>query len=198
MYQSKSLRRVTSSLIPAIAALLVLSCIYPMPTFDNPYDPKGTSYHALDTVTDLIVTAGDGEVALSWTATVGATSYEVHYKAGTTATVADTKVAASLISGTTAAVPGLANGTRYAFVVIAVGATNSGPASGAATATPTSGGSLMLPVAGGTFNNGSSDVTVSSFSMSKFETTQAQYMKVTGSNPSQYTCDTSRPVDLVT
>jgi len=45
----------------------------------------------------------------------------------------------------------------------------------------------FVQVAGGTFNNGSSDVTVSSFFMSKYELTQAEYQAVMGSNPA-YGC----------
>ena len=56
----------------------------------------------------------------------------------------------------------------------------------------------MKSVAGGTFNNGSSNVTVSSFTMSQTEVTQAQYQTVSGSNPSYFTGDTSRPVEQVT
>jgi formylglycine-generating enzyme required for sulfatase activity len=56
----------------------------------------------------------------------------------------------------------------------------------------------MLPVSGGTFNNGTSQVSVSSYLMSKFEVTQAQYLAVTGVNPSYFTGDTSRPVEQVT
>jgi formylglycine-generating enzyme required for sulfatase activity len=56
----------------------------------------------------------------------------------------------------------------------------------------------MLPVAGGTFNNGTSNVTLNSFTMSKYEVTQAQYQIVTGNSPSYFTGDTSRPVEQVT
>jgi hypothetical protein len=56
----------------------------------------------------------------------------------------------------------------------------------------------LLPVAGGSFNNGSSVVTVTSFTMAKYEVTQAQYLTVTGVNPSYFTGDSSRPVERVT
>ncbi|MDD2229056.1 MAG: SUMF1/EgtB/PvdO family nonheme iron enzyme [Candidatus Cloacimonetes bacterium] len=42
----------------------------------------------------------------------------------------------------------------------------------------------MVWVTGGTFNNGTSDVTVSSFYMDKYELTQADYQTVMGVNPS--------------
>lgn len=69
--------------------------------------------------TNLEAVSGEGQISLSWTAASGASSYNVYYKAGTTATVSDTKVAASKVSGTTATITGLTNGTQYAFVVTA-------------------------------------------------------------------------------
>ncbi|PKN76216.1 MAG: transcriptional regulator [Candidatus Cloacimonetes bacterium HGW-Cloacimonetes-2] len=42
----------------------------------------------------------------------------------------------------------------------------------------------FVPVAGGTFNNGTSDVTISSFYIDKYELTQADYQAVIGVNPS--------------
>ncbi|MEI6388999.1 MAG: SUMF1/EgtB/PvdO family nonheme iron enzyme, partial [Spirochaetota bacterium] len=56
----------------------------------------------------------------------------------------------------------------------------------------------MLPVTGGSFNNGTSTVTVSSFAMSKYEITQAQYLTVTGSSPSYFSTVTGGPVECVT
>jgi formylglycine-generating enzyme len=55
----------------------------------------------------------------------------------------------------------------------------------------------MIMVPGGTFNNGTSDVTVSSFYMGNLETTQAEYVAVMGSNPSEYTGNVYRPVEHV-
>ncbi len=56
----------------------------------------------------------------------------------------------------------------------------------------------MMLVAGGTFDNGTANVTLTSFAMSKYEITQDQYTTVTGVNPSNFTGDSSRPVELVT
>ncbi|MFA7543968.1 MAG: SUMF1/EgtB/PvdO family nonheme iron enzyme [Candidatus Cloacimonadaceae bacterium] len=41
-------------------------------------------------------------------------------------------------------------------------------------------------VSGGTFHNGTSNVTLSSFYISKYETTQAEYQAVMGTNPARY------------
>ncbi|MDY0152154.1 MAG: chitobiase/beta-hexosaminidase C-terminal domain-containing protein [Candidatus Cloacimonas sp.] len=51
-------------------------------------------------------------------------------------------------------------------------------------------------VQGGTFNNGISDVTVSSFYIDKYELTQASFQSVMGANPS-YWQQTDRPVEQV-
>ena len=52
-------------------------------------------------------------------------------------------------------------------------------------------------VAGGTFNNGISDVTISSFYMDKYELTQAGYLEVMGVNPSSFSSVTNGPVEQV-
>ncbi len=52
-------------------------------------------------------------------------------------------------------------------------------------------------VEGGSFSNGSSDVTVSSFFMSKYEVTQKEWQAVMGSNPSYFKGD-KRPVEEIT
>ena len=56
----------------------------------------------------------------------------------------------------------------------------------------------MKSVAGGSFNNGTAEVTLTSYSMSSTEITQAQYASVMGCNPSSFTNDTSYPVEMVT
>lgn len=56
----------------------------------------------------------------------------------------------------------------------------------------------LLPIQGGTFNNGTSDVTVNTFYIDKYELTQAAYQAVMGSNPSQFTGVTNAPVERVT
>ena len=51
-------------------------------------------------------------------------------------------------------------------------------------------------VEGGTFNNGTADVTLSSFHINKYEVTQAEYKRVLGENPSYFKGD-SLPVENV-
>jgi len=52
-------------------------------------------------------------------------------------------------------------------------------------------------VGGGTFNNGTSDVTLSSFYIDKYEITQAEYEAVMGDNPSYFGGNPNRPVETV-
>nr|HPN41342.1 chitobiase/beta-hexosaminidase C-terminal domain-containing protein [Candidatus Cloacimonadota bacterium] len=52
-------------------------------------------------------------------------------------------------------------------------------------------------VQGGTFNNGTSNVTVSSFCIDKYELTQAAFQDVMGYNPSYFTGYPSRPVEFL-
>ncbi len=56
----------------------------------------------------------------------------------------------------------------------------------------------FITVTGGTFNNGTSDVTISTFYLDKNEITQGEYQAVMGTNPSNFTGDLSRPVERVT
>lgn len=52
-------------------------------------------------------------------------------------------------------------------------------------------------VQGGTFNNGTSDVTISSFYIDKYELTQSGYQAVMGENPSHFSGNLDRPVETV-
>jgi formylglycine-generating enzyme required for sulfatase activity len=56
----------------------------------------------------------------------------------------------------------------------------------------------FIIVEGGTFNNGTSDVTISTFYLDKYEITQGEYLAVMGTNPSNFTGDLSRPVEKTT
>jgi len=55
----------------------------------------------------------------------------------------------------------------------------------------------MIYVPGGTFHNGTSNVTVSSFYIDKYEVTQAGYQAVMGTNPSYFSSVTNGPVEQV-
>ena len=92
-----------------------------------------TSYNAAAQVTQsitisiapptaVIATAGNGQVSLSWTASVGATSYKVYWStlAGFTTLTAQGSTAG--IAATSAVVSGLADATKYYFIVTAVSA----------------------------------------------------------------------------
>ena len=55
----------------------------------------------------------------------------------------------------------------------------------------------FILVEGGTFNNGTSDVTISSFYIDKYELTQSGYQAVMGENPSHFSGNLDRPVEQV-
>ena len=84
--------------------------------------------------------AGDGEVALSWTAPASSglaiSSYEYQQKAGAGAYGGWTSIPGSGPTTRSYIVTGLANGTTYAFRVRAVNGAGAGEASNEATATP--------------------------------------------------------------
>ncbi|XID91915.1 lytic polysaccharide monooxygenase [Paenibacillaceae bacterium WGS1546] len=108
--------------------------------------------------TGLTATAGDAQVTLSWTASVGATSYTV--KRAATAGGSYTDVAT--VAGTSYADTGLTNGTTYYYVVSASNSAGSSPDSAQASATPT-GGTPTVPAAptGLTATAGNAQVTLS-------------------------------------
>ena len=84
--------------------------------------------------TNLAATAGNGQVALTWTASAGAKSYDV-YRGTSAGGESGTPVATGI---TTASYTnsGLTNGTRYYFKVAAVNASGTSPSSNEASATP--------------------------------------------------------------
>jgi len=86
------------------------------------------------TPTGLTATAGNTQVSLSWTASSGATSYNV--KRGTVSGGLYTTVA--LPSGTSDTDTGLTNGTTYYYVVSAVNSAGQSGNSSQVSATPTS------------------------------------------------------------
>ena len=86
--------------------------------------------------TGLTATAGNGQVSLSWSASSGATSYNV--KRATTNGGPYTTVATSTTTSYTNT--GLTNGTTYYFVVSAVNSAGESGNSNQASATPSAGG----------------------------------------------------------
>ncbi|MCM3174284.1 glycoside hydrolase family 6 protein [Paenibacillus sp. MER 99-2] len=85
--------------------------------------------------TALTATAGNAQVNLTWTASAGATSYNV--KRATSAAGPFTTIAAN-VSGTSFTNTGLTNGTTYHYVVTAVNTAGESVNSAAASATPQS------------------------------------------------------------
>lgn len=79
----------------------------------GPYSNEATATPSAMTVLNLVATAGDGEVALTWTAVAGASGYEVYWDTTTGAPYASQQDAAT--NG--AVVGGLTNGTPYYFSV---------------------------------------------------------------------------------
>ncbi|WP_179198488.1 glycoside hydrolase family 6 protein [Paenibacillus amylolyticus] len=85
--------------------------------------------------TALTATAGNAQVSLTWTASTGATSYDV--KRALSATGPFTTIAAN-VSGTAYTNTALTNGTTYHYVVSAVNAAGQSANSAVASATPQS------------------------------------------------------------
>jgi fibronectin type 3 domain-containing protein len=84
--------------------------------------------------TGLAASAGNASVTLSWTASAGATGYNVYE--GTTSSGEGTTPVQSGVSGTSVTVSGLSNGKQYYFTVAAVDAGGVSARSSEASATP--------------------------------------------------------------
>ena len=110
--------------------------------------------------TGVTTTAGNAQMTVSWTASAGATSYNIYYS--TSAAVSPTNYT-GLISttATSAIVSGLINGTTYYCIVTAVnGAGQSAASNPAASAVPSSAISIPSAPTGVTAIAGNAQVTV--------------------------------------
>ena len=85
--------------------------------------------------TGLTATAGNAQVALGWTGSTGATSYNVYR--GTSSGGEGTSPIASGLTGTSYTDTAVANGTTYYYTAAAVNAGGTSAQSGQASATPT-------------------------------------------------------------
>jgi hypothetical protein len=113
--------------------------------------------------TGLTAAGGNAQVALNWSASSGATSYNLYYATASGVTPANgTKI--SGITATSYTQSGLTNGTTYYYVVTAVGSGGESTASSQASATPTAPPPPASPdlsialTTGGTFTAGSNGV----------------------------------------
>ena len=95
--------------------------------------------------TNLTATAGNASVTLSWTASTGATSYDV-YRGATSGGESATPIATGI---TTTGYPdtGLTNGQPYYYEVAAVNSVGTSPMSNEASATPTASACVVTLVA---------------------------------------------------
>jgi fibronectin type 3 domain-containing protein len=120
------------------------------PVIDNP-DISGIEITANVTVpsapTGLGATAGNAQVTLSWTASSGATSYNVYR--GTTANGESTTAIATGITTTSYTNTGLTNGTTYYYKVTASNSAGTSGYSNEASATPTAPVSVVNINSGG-------------------------------------------------
>jgi hypothetical protein len=113
-------------IVAAVFSTLLLSCQQSLNVGGNkPSQP-----------TNLVATAGDSKVTLTWDAATDASSYTVYFAAGSTVSVATNDGTKNAGSATTATVSGLTNGDIYAFGVTAVNENGTSALSGVRTATP--------------------------------------------------------------
>jgi formylglycine-generating enzyme required for sulfatase activity len=153
--------------------------------------------------TALTSTAGDTQITLNW-ANPPETDFDAVEISWTPSGGSPEQPLTLASTATGQTITGLTNGTSYRFTVKSMDSEGNTSSGVRVTGTPrladltsTTVGNLKS-VEGGTFNNGTSDVTVSTFYMSETEITQHQYTIVTGNSPSQLTGSTSRPVENVT
>jgi formylglycine-generating enzyme required for sulfatase activity len=132
---------------------------------------------------DLVITRiGNSQVRLDWEASANAAAYRIYQSpvllpygdAGWTL-IAETSSISRVINPT----------ANWMFYYVTALSSIEMPAS-------------FTRVDGGTFNNGTSNVTLSPFYIDKYEVKQDSYLYVMGVNPSNFTGDISRPVEKTT
>ncbi len=96
--------------------------------------------------TNLAATPGNAQVGLTWTASTGATTYNV-YRGTSAGGESGTPVVTGLTS-TSYTNTGLTNGTKYFFKVAAVNLSGTSPMSNEASATPSAPGSTSIDCGG--------------------------------------------------
>ncbi|WP_407643526.1 glycoside hydrolase family 6 protein [Cohnella endophytica] len=143
--------------------------------------------------TGLTATAGNAQVALSWTASSGATSYTV--KRATTSGGPYTNVATG-VTATSYTNTGLTNGTTYYYVVSASNSAGASANSTQASATPTAGVTIPAAPTGLTATAGNAQVALSwtassgatSYTVKRATTSGGPYTNVaTGVTATSYT-----------
>jgi hypothetical protein len=123
--------------IPAQTARNRAAVLYMLDKAGCPYVAIGKQGQYCDMVpgaaSNLAATAGNGQIALTWTAASGATGTNVHRA---TASGGPYTTVASNVAGTGTTDTGLVNGTTYYYVVTGTNQVGEGPASNEASATP--------------------------------------------------------------
>ena len=108
------------------------------------FDPATGGVGAPAPPINLAAAAGNGQVALTWAATPGATSYNI-YRGTTAGGESATAIASTNISTTSYTNTGLTNGTTYYYKVKAVNSNGTSAYSNEASAAPT--GATSIPAA---------------------------------------------------
>ncbi|WEK54902.1 MAG: glycoside hydrolase family 6 protein [Candidatus Cohnella colombiensis] len=158
-----------------------------------PVIPGGSGTQAPAAPTGLTATAGNAQVALSWTASSGATSYTV--KRATTSGGTYTNVATG-VTATSYTNTGLTNGTTYYYVVSASNSVGSSGNSAQVSATPSVGVTIPAAPTGLTATAGNAQVALSwtassgatSYTVKRATTSGGTYTTVaTGVTATSYT-----------
>jgi formylglycine-generating enzyme required for sulfatase activity len=135
-------------------------------------------------------------LTVSWTASAGATSYQVYRDTSSGGAFSRLVYDGTELSSTDT---GLVGGTTYYYKVRATNGSGSSPLSGAQSGVTNAGVLALVAVPGGTFqldSTASDLMTVSGFSMSRYPVTRTQFTTVMGQDPT-YTPQSSGMNDPV-